>query len=175
MENIENFEKIYAEYWGKLNAFSFKITQDEHLAQNVVQDVFIDLWERRKKIDVASVENYLFRAVKNQIFKNYRNDKFDKTILEDHFENYLIENISAFDTEISDKLYILLNTLPEKRKEIIMMHKIQEMNIDEIAVELNISKQTVKNQITMGLKQLRLGLKNLDWMLIFFLFCNIFL
>ncbi len=175
MENTENFEKIYAEYWEKLNAFSFKITQDQHLAQNVVQDVFIDLWERRKKIDISSVENYLFRAVKNQIFKNYRDEKFDKTVLEDHFEHYLIDNFSGFDTEISDKLHILLNSLPEKRREIILMHKIQEMNIDEIALELSISKQTVKNQISMGLKQLRIGLKNLDWMLILLLFLSMFL
>jgi len=174
MEDRKNFEKIYAEYWEKLNAFSFKMTQDQDLAQNVVQDVFIDLWERKKETPILSIENYLFRAVKNQIFKHYRSNSFNKTILEDKFDNYLIENIATVDSELTDKLYSLLDTLPEKRKEILLMHKLQEMNIEQIATELDLSKQTVKNQISSAIKQLRFGLKDLGWMVFFTLiFANL--
>jgi len=63
-----------------------------------------------------------------------------------------------------DLLYSLLHKLPEKRKAVLLMYKFQDMSIDQIADELGLSKQTVKNQISSGLKQLREGLKDLAWM-----------
>jgi RNA polymerase sigma-70 factor (ECF subfamily) len=140
------------------------MTQDKDLAQNIVQDVFIDLWERREELSINAIEPYLFRAVKNQVFKHYQNNRFDKTILEDKFEDYIIDNFTSIDPEVMDLLYSLLDKLPEKRKEVLLMYKFQDMSIDQIAAELGLSKQTVKNQISSGLKQLREGLKNLAWM-----------
>jgi RNA polymerase sigma-70 factor (ECF subfamily) len=164
MDYSFDFDKIYNDYWQKLFAFSLKMTGDEHLAQNVVQDVFIDLWERKEGIHITSIDNYLFRAVKNQIFKNYRNEKFDRTILEDKFDNYLIENLTSIEPDLADKMHDLLDTLPEKRKEILLLNKLQDMNIDQIATELDLSKQTVKNQISSALKQLRFGLKDFTFL-----------
>ena len=151
----QKFELIYTQHWEKLYAFCFKMTRDEHLSQNIVQDVFADLWERISGLQILSIENYLFRAVKNQVFKEYRKKRFDTTTIDIEFEDYLIENLPAFDTEMVDKLYNLLDKLPAKRKEILMMNKLDEMNIDQIAIKLNLSKQTIKNQITSGLKQLK--------------------
>jgi len=164
MNNPEAFEKTYTEYWKKLNAFSYTMTQDKDLAQNIVQDVFIDLWERREELSINAIEPYLFRAVKNQVFKHYQNNRVDKTILEDKFEDYIIDNFTSIDPEVMDLLYSLLDKLPEKRKEVLLMYKFQDMSIDQIAAELGLSKQTVKNQISSGLKQLREGLKDLAWM-----------
>lgn len=164
MKNPEIFEKTYTEYWKKLNAFSYTMTQDKDLAQNIVQDVFIDLWERKDELNILAIEPYLFRAVKNQVFKHYQNNRFDKTVLEDKFEDYIIDNFTSIDPEVMDLLYSLLDKLPEKRKEVLLMYKFQDMSIDQIAKELGISKQTVKNQISSGLKQLREGLKDLAWL-----------
>jgi RNA polymerase sigma-70 factor (family 1) len=163
MKDTETFEKTYTAYWKKLNAFSFTMTQDKDLAQHIVQDVFVDLWERRKDIEIVSMESYLFRAVKNQVFKHYQSNRFDKTILEDQFEDYIIDNFTTIDPELVDLLYTLLDKLPEKRKEVLVMNKIQEMTIDQIAIELELSKQTVKNQLSAALKQLRESLKDLTW------------
>ena len=164
MKNPEIFEKTYTEYWKKLNAFSYTMTQDKDLAQHIVQDVFIDLWERKDDLDIIAIESYLFRAVKNQVFKHYQNNRFDKTVLEDKFEDYIIDNFTSIDPEVMDLLYSLFDRLPEKRKEVLLMYKFQDMTIDQIADELEISKQTVKNQISSGLKQLREGLKDLVWL-----------
>jgi RNA polymerase sigma-70 factor (ECF subfamily) len=164
MNNPEIFEETYTQYWKKLTAFSYTMTQDSDLAQNIVQDVFIDLWERKEELNINAIENYLFRAVKNQVFKHYQNNRFDKTVLEDKFEDYVIDHFTTIDPEIMDLLYSLLDKLPEKRKEVLLMYKMQDMTIDQIAEELEISKQTVKNQISSGLKQLREGLKDLAWL-----------
>ena len=155
MIDLKNFEFIYIHHWEKLYAFCFRMTRDEYVAQNIVQDIFTDLWERRKEVSILSIQNYLFRAARNQVLKEYRKKKFDTTAIDEKLEDYLIDNISSIDSELMDRLYALLENLPVKRKEILIMNKIQEIGIDDIATELNISRQTVKNQLSSALKQLR--------------------
>lgn len=155
MLGLKNFEYIYIHHWEKLYAFCYRMTRDEHISQNIVQDIFTDLWERREDVNIISIESYLFRAAKNQVLKEYRKKKLDTTVMEDKFEDYLVDHIPTLETELIEKLYTLLENLPEKRKEILVMNKIKEMGVEEIATTLNISKQTVKNQISSALKQLR--------------------
>lgn len=155
MIDLKNFEHIYSCHWEKLYAFCFRMTRDAHLSENIVQDIFTSLWERRSELKVLSVESYLFRAAKNQVLKEYRKRRFDTTIIEEKFEDYFIEQLPSVDPELLDTLYTLLENLPEKRKQILMMNKIREMSIEEIADELKLSRQTVKNQISSALKQLR--------------------
>jgi RNA polymerase sigma-70 factor (family 1) len=155
MIDLKNFEFIYIHHWEKLYAFCFRMTRDESLTQNIVQDIFTDLWERRKVVNILSIQNYLFRAAKNQVLKEYRKKKFDTTIIDEKLEDYLVDNIPSVDSELMDRLYLLLENLPGKRKEILIMNKIQEIGIDDIAAELNISRQTVKNQLSSALKRLR--------------------
>ena len=155
MTDLQDFESVYTSHWEKLYAFCFRLTRDEHLSQNIVQDIFTDLWERKETLQVLSIENYLFRAAKNQVLKEYRRKRFDTTVIEEKFEDYFIDHIPVLETELLNKLYVLLDHLPEKRKEILIMSKIEEKGIEQIAAELNISKQTVKNQISSALKQLR--------------------
>ena len=156
MKDLKSFEYIYIQHWEKLYAFCFKMTCDEYVSQNIVQDIFTDLWDRRDKVHILSIENYLFRAAKNQVLKEYRKKRFDTVVIEEKFENYLVENTPSLEPELLDKLYSLLEHLPEKRKEILIMNKLEEMDIAQIAAKLNLSKQTVKNQVSSALKQLRL-------------------
>lgn len=162
MSGLAKFEEIYSQHWEKLYAFCFKLTRDEHLSENIVQEVFTDLWERRSKIHILSVENFLFRAVKNQIFKEYRKQTFSTTMLEEQFEDYVQESAASSESDILDKLYMLLDELPPKRKEILIMNKLDELDIQQIADRLNLSKQTVKNQLSSALQQLRLKANNLS-------------
>ncbi|MEJ2883821.1 RNA polymerase sigma-70 factor [Pedobacter sp. GR22-6] len=155
MKDLKDFEQLYIQHWEKLYAFCFKMTRDGHLSQNIVQDVFTDLWERQDKLHINSIENYLFRAAKNQVFKAYRNQRFDTTPLDERFDDYQAEISSEAENERIVQLYNLLENLPEKRKEILIMSKLEQMDIEQIAVKLNLSPQTVKNQISNALKQLR--------------------
>lgn len=156
MKNLKDFEYIYTQHWEKLYAFSFRMTRSEHISQNIVQDIFTDLWERGDELKILSIEDYLFRAVKNQVFKEYRKKQFDTTVIDEKFEEYLIDHTAILDPDLVDKLYLLLDKLPAKRRNIIVMNKLEQMDIQHIAAKLNISKQTVKNQISSALKQLRL-------------------
>jgi RNA polymerase sigma-70 factor (ECF subfamily) len=104
------------------------------------------------------MDKYLFKSVKYQLFNHYRNGKINREILQDKFEEFIEENNESVDHELIDNLEKALNNLPEKRCQIIKMNKMQDMSIEEIAACLNISKQTVKNQLTVGVKQLRVGI-----------------
>lgn len=88
MVDLKNFEHIYIHRWEKLYAFCFRMTGDEHIAQNIVQDIFTDLWERRDEVDMLSIESYLFGAAKNQVLKEYGKKKLDAGDME---EELLIE------------------------------------------------------------------------------------
>ena len=155
MDGPKTFEEIYIQHWGKLYAFCYKSTGDSSLSKNIVQDIFTDLWERQHQTNIISIESYLFRSAKNQIFKTYRQQKFDTTPLDERFEHFLSEEPDPEETDQIDELYRLLDKLPQKRRQILIMNKLEQMNIDEIAERLGISVQTVKNQLSAGLKQLR--------------------
>lgn len=70
MIDLKHFEFIYIKHWEKLYAFCFRMTCSESLAQSIVQDVFADLWERRKEVNILSIQNYLFQAAKNEVLKD---------------------------------------------------------------------------------------------------------
>lgn len=149
------FETTFSKYWDRLYSYCYKMTLDDEISQNIVQNVFVDLWEKRKKTEIYNIENYLFRAIKFQIFNYYRDRKFKREDLQDQFDEYIEENIETIDQTLLDKLKTALNELPERRGEIIHMNKIQNMSVEEIATELNLSKQTVKNQLHIAFKQIK--------------------
>ncbi len=154
----QSFEEFFTQYWERLYCYCYKMTSDNDLSQNIVQNIFTDLWERRNKIHIQDVDKYLFKSVKYQLFNHYRNGKINREILLDKFEEYIEENNESADHKLIDNLEKALNKLPEKRCRIVKMNKIHDMSIEEIATSLSISKQTVKNQLTVAVKQLRAGI-----------------
>lgn len=170
MKTSQEFEDIYSKHWEKLYAFSFKITKDSNLSKNIIQDVFTNLWERKNSLNINSVEHFLFRAVKNQILKHYNQNSFNTTSMDDEFDNFIMESPFVSESDLSETVFHIVDKLPAKRKEIFLMNKLQEMNVEQIAEELKLSKQTVKNQLSSAIKQLRLELKQLSWLLFPFFF-----
>lgn len=162
MKNPVNFDEVYRQHWEKLYVFCLKLTNDEDLSKNIVQDIFVDLWQRQEKTSISDISAYLFGAAKKQILKAYRRKQFDTRVLEDCFEDYLVENSNEADNPLIEKLYKLLDTLPIKRREIVILNKLEQLKIDEIAARLNVSPQTVKNQLTTALKQMKIGAAQLS-------------
>jgi len=151
----KSFEVIFSRFWEKLYAFSFKMTLDQELSKNIVQDIFIDLWERRDKTRINNMESYLFQSVKFQVFNYYRDKKMNREILQDKFDDYIVDSQEILNHDLLDRLERSLNKLPEKRGAILRMNKIQNLPVEEIALQLNLSKQTVKNQLSQAFKQIK--------------------
>ena len=154
------FNQLVEGCWEKLYAYAFRLTADREQSQSIVQTIFIDLWEKRQSHDIGNPDSYLFQAVKFQVFKNYRDRKMNREILQEKFEDYMQENESDYEPELIQKLHQSIDKLPEKCREIFRLNRLCELSIDQIAGQLNLSKQTVKNQLTKAFHQLKADFRN---------------
>lgn len=143
----DSFQRIFIEYYSSLVCYANKIIKNSMQSEDIVQSVFVDMWENRsnKKI-VKSLSSYLYTAVRNKSINYLRDNKKNETLGADYeiysdinIENYLIE-------EESMRLIISeLENLPPKCK-LIMNLSLSGFKSREIAEELSIAIETVKKQ-----------------------------
>lgn len=176
------FEDIYLSYFSKMKYFALEYVIREEDAENIVQDVFTELWEKKEILSMQiNLIAYLFTTVKNKCLNHLRH----KTIVQETAnlmqEEYLItlrmnlDSLEAFDhnlfsdQDIEKIIAQALNSLSPKCREIFVMSKIEGKKQKQIAAELNISINTVETQIGIAYKKLRVELKNYFPLFIFFL------
>lgn len=158
--SISAFERLFEQYSQKLYHFSFSYLKSESESEDLVQEVFLKIWENRANIKTGtSFQSYLFTIAFNSIRKSFNNkarqNKFRTDLLEFlSVENSSLENYPDFEALLS-KLDSIIEQMPERRKEIFLMRKKQGMAIKDIAEKLEISPKTVENQITEAMNQLR--------------------
>lgn len=154
------FNCIYDRYWERLFSFGFKITKDKELAIQITQDVFVQLWEARKKQEIHKLDAYMFQSVKYRFFQIYKSRSNRIVSLTADFEEYLLDQAPKIVSDRKQLLVEALELLPEKKKEILLMNIFQDMKPEEIAHTLGLSTQTVRNQLSAAIKQLRAYFKN---------------
>lgn len=158
------FNEIFDTYWQKLYAAAYSRIKDEQQAQDIVQDVFIHIWDRREHLSLKSetLEFYLLKSVKNRVINFYYKEKVRKHALSETlaFAGEL-ENIAGFE-ERYPEMEIFVNSkikeLPTSMKRIYLM-KENNYSIKEIAKHFNLAEQTIKNNITEASHRLRTALK----------------
>ena len=139
---------------------ALKFLKSDDLAKEVVQDVFIKLWESRKRLDAnKSLEAYIMTICRNHIFNILKKAKRDSEILKEIYTNQPLKQESALDEiifndykEIAQKA---IESLPEKRKKIFLLCKEDGKSYAEIAQSLNISTGTVRDHIVKAGKTIR--------------------
>jgi RNA polymerase sigma-70 factor (ECF subfamily) len=154
------FDKLFRKYYEQLVRFALGYTHDGLDAEELVQDVFVKLWEQAAHIKVeVSVQAYLYTSVRNKALNVIKHDKVRQKFAEQQRAN----DIKTFETqeELPDlnqfrKLLLLaLEKLPERCRTVFEMGKFEGLSYDEIAVYLEISSKTVENQMGLALKKLR--------------------
>jgi len=171
--DVKAFEALFHAYYGNLCRFASGIISDNEMAEEIVQNLFVKLWEKRTQIEVeTSVKNYLYRAVKNQCinFIKHNNIKID------HLQNIQTEKAVQIqpdeiflELELAKKIEQSIQSLPVKRREIFILSREEGLKYTEIAQKLNISLKTVEAQMGLAIKTLREKLKNHISFLILFL------
>jgi RNA polymerase sigma-70 factor (ECF subfamily) len=162
------FKELYKRYWAKLYIYAFKVLHDKDICEDIIQQVFYDLWNRRYDLNIEIPSAYLYSAVKHQIFNQFRKKKFSR-IQPEHLLTFISESKieeSVEYKELHSRVEKLINELPEQRRIVFVMSRNEGLSNKEIASQLNLSVQTVKNQISSALKFIRNSLKTI----IFFLF-----
>jgi len=158
------FETLFHTYYGYLCLYATKIIRDDSAAEEIVQDFFVKLWEKREQLFIeTSLKNYLFRSIKNLCINYIQHNKTKlrhAQIVLSGVENNFSDEYNYSEIDISIKIEESINSLPEKRKEIFRLSRQEGLKYHEIAKKLNISVKTVETQMSLAIKTLRDKLKN---------------
>lgn len=159
------FAKIFESYSPKLYRFAFSYLKNEGEAEDVVQEVFLKIWQNRSSLKSEnSFHSYLFTIAFNAIRKNFNKkalrQKFQVGVFEELInENSALEDHRNFEA-LLEKLNRLIEDMPPRRKEIFLKRKLEGKSIHVIASEMAISIKTVENQITEAMNFLRISFLN---------------
>ena len=160
----EAFSKIYKLYWAELYNTAYKRLPEKEKCQDIIQNVFTDLWNRKAELNLQKPLAYLHTAVRFQVLKHISRSQKSNFFTES-FENELISPLQAdgnlLAQEVKELIKLFIKALPEKRREIFVLHYFDGLSTAEIAIELNISQKTVQNQLTTATHALRLRLTHL--------------
>jgi RNA polymerase sigma-70 factor (ECF subfamily) len=158
--NEKAFRQLFDLYWEDLFNYACKITRDHSLAQDIVQSLFIHIWEKHSVLpEVTAVLPYLHSAMKNRLLNALRDenlyqrhvDLFKETNNENNHS--VVEHLQYKETE--QQLMQSINQLPGKMKDVFYLHRIENLSVAEISVRLGTSPQTIRNQLNTALQRIR--------------------
>lgn len=144
------FDELYRRTWKKLYTESYHKLKDEDLAKDVVQEIFVDFWNKRKQRHIQNVEGYFLRAVKFKVIDKFRKKDFITEEIEDFADVLASSEFSdsrLLDEELDHLFNYWVDQLPNKRREIFLLRYEEGLTSEEIGKLLNISTKTVQNQI----------------------------
>lgn len=163
------FRVLYEEYSPRIFGFLCRKLNDREQAYDLVQEVFVRVWNNREKLDeTKSIKSYLFTAANNAAIDFFRKKKLETVDIDDY------ENASVYRFEenfdIPDHIKAALNKLTPMQKNVFYMSRFEGLKHEEIAEVLKLSKRTVENHISRALGALRENLKYLLLIILTFLF-----
>lgn len=157
------FAQVYKRYWHPLFLHAYKMIEDEHIAKDIIQELFISFWSKASELQIkTNLKAYLYVMTRNRIINHIRNNKVN-----DNFISMLAEAMEEADhrtiQDIDSKDLMLLidqeiNLLPPRMKQVFEMSRKQFMSHKEIAAELGTTEETVKKQISKSIKILKIKL-----------------
>ncbi|MDR2810759.1 MAG: RNA polymerase sigma factor [Tannerellaceae bacterium] len=162
------FNKLYALYADLLYGFILHLTKSPSEAKDILQETFLRIWQTKEHISTdASFKSYLYTIARNLMIDSFRRRlrsvAFDEYINSDAAQNYVdngVEKEINLD-EICAKLEQAKDKLTARQRQIVELNKEEGFSISDIAAQLHLSKKTVKNQLSMGMKTLRAEFANL--------------
>lgn len=162
--DVKAFESLFERYHKKLFSFLFSMLKSKEESEEILQDTFIKMWEKREQyIEEYPFHAYLFTIAKNA-FLNHCRKKVNRRMVEEHFEyvNRSLETAAdeyVIYSQTKSIIEKIVNELPPKRKEIFKMRRMEGYSRTEIAENLGISIITVDSQLMKANKYLKDALK----------------
>jgi len=173
-DDVEAYTEIYNRYSGLLQNHALKKTGDFDEVNDILQDVFTNLWLKRHEIaSSVNLAGYLYIAVRNRLFNILAHTKIKNNYILQSLEDFMVKDTYQADSLIREKelaeiIDQEINALPLKMREVFILRRMEYLSHLEIAERLNISQQTVAKQVSNALKILRVKLNR--FILIFFFF-----
>ena len=165
------FQNIYDRYADRLYVYAYNIIKDKSVCEDAMQNLFMDIWHKRSSLHILNLSSYLFRAIKFQIFKHFRNQKLsDADLTRLNIVDAAMNTSGKIEYEDLQKaIEGCLAKLPKRCRQIFVMSRFHHKSNKEIAEELDISVQAVKNQMSKGIKFIRKNLEQEELVLFYFM------
>jgi RNA polymerase sigma-70 factor (ECF subfamily) len=154
------FQKLYEYYAPRLYKFAMTYLKNEADAEELVQTVFVKIWEKRESLDHSkNIKSFIYKISINTIYDFVRKRNIERAFIDFAKNNYNTEDNNTWHSvifnEMLENLNSLVSLLPEQQRKIFQLSKEQGLSSDEIAKELNLSKRTVENHLYRALKYLK--------------------
>lgn len=151
------FEMLYNRYANVLFLSAYSKIKDDQQAQEIVHDVFLNVWKNKEDLNINNVSAYFKQAVRLRVINVILRSK--KTVFFDLFDSLTQSPFGADHPILKKDLICLIEswieTLPEKRKKIFVKHYFEELSHLEIAKEMGLSTKTIQNQLSISIQHLR--------------------
>lgn len=156
--NHDAFHRIFLEYYPKIKLFIANIIKSESIAEELSQDVFLKIWSSREHLpNLRSFDAYLFRMSKNAALNHlehrYLKNSYEANYKQSSTTSTPEEELNAKELELLVQL--ALEKMPEQRRKIYIMSKVEDKEVMKIAEDLGLTKKTVYNQLSLALKDIR--------------------
>lgn len=160
----QRFERIYRDCWKSVYGIIYNYTRDEEIAEEISQDLFASIWERRDKIIIkTTIEQYLNRAAKLEAFEYLRTSNSHREhincALKSHCGSRNCTEEQVLFNELNGNLNLLVAELPCRCREVYRLSQDQGMNNKMIAAALSISEKTVEYHLYKAMSYLRNNLQ----------------
>lgn len=159
--SYEAFDELMRRYWQPVFNNAYKRVQSMDVCEDLVQDLFLNLWLKRESLDIINPEAYLMTAIRYRVYSYFSRNSFSKDMLE-LFEDITGTRDSDSKLRVSELQKLVrawIETLPSKRQKIFSLYLEKHLSTSEIALELNISQKTVQNQLNRSMPDLRSRLR----------------
>jgi len=160
----QTYEQIYFTFSKELLYAAYKKTGDKVVAEELVQNIFISLWEKRQDLQIKNLQAYLFGALKLSVINHVRSLVMENkymayqtlTYSENHQDTANLVDLHDLSSIIEEGI----NSLPEKTQEVFRLSRYQHQSIKDISTDLNISEKAVEYHITRSIKRIKEYIKN---------------
>lgn len=166
LDDQKALEQLFSIYFSRLNDFALKVIKNDGISQDIVQEVFVKIWEKRESIESLNIEGFLFRLVRNRCIDYIKHLKIINSRMEEinisakYEELYRIDFIGnepylLIEKELQQKIEETIQSLPDRCREVLLLSRIKGLKNREIADQLGINIKNVERHLQRALKSFK--------------------
>lgn len=158
------FSELVSRYWKQMHMIAYARVRSQDVTEEIVQNLFISIWDKRATLNIQHLPSYLQTAIKNRVL-NYIKSQLIQRKHWNHYKQFIphYDDVTEHDVEVNELMEVIetgMDQLPEKSKKIFKLHQFEGQSIAEIASRLNLSEKAIQYHIRQSTKQLRVHLKD---------------
>lgn len=163
--NEKAFERLFKDHFKSLHAYAYTFLKDNEMAEEIVQNVFCRIWEKRDQLKTdGSLKSYLYRSVHNESLNYIKHQKVKANFgvyyagQMEHSEEQQQASVKVMTTELQQHITAAMNELPQQCRTIFQLSRFEQLKYQQIADQMGLSVKTIENQMGKALRLMRIKL-----------------